>query len=247
MSEQESGGVSFVDSTNITRKGLAYTKIYLVLLFGGLPVLAHFDLLQIKPMGLNEIGDFLAGAFGPLALIWVVLGFFQQGEELRNSVKALKLQARELNNSVVQQKELVEVSREAIQFEREVRLTETRRQTLESLPDLLISFGSGGRQGGGKHKYMLRVRNTRATVSNFTFKVRHQGSEVISVQSDYFESGQELSNRSKDYVEAYTGEISACGNFNLSNGEAKSVEYKFEQDPMTDWPKFKAVPLDASK
>ncbi|WP_052535404.1 hypothetical protein [Candidatus Phaeomarinobacter ectocarpi] len=42
---------------------------------------------------LNELGDFLAGLFAPLALLWLVLGFFQQGEELR-------LQAKELHESV---------------------------------------------------------------------------------------------------------------------------------------------------
>lgn len=49
--------------------------------------------------------------FAPLAFGWLVLGFLQQGKELRmsneelqNSVNALKLQADELRNSVEQQK-----------------------------------------------------------------------------------------------------------------------------------------------
>ena len=247
MSEQESDSLSFVDSANITRIGLVYTKIYLVLLFGGLPVLAHFGLLQIKPMGLNEIGRFFSlRCFWTFSLDLGRVGLFpaRRRAEKTAYLKALKLQARELNNSVLQQKELVEVSREAVEFEREVRLSETHRQTVESLPDLLINFGSGNKQGDGQYKYILRVRNTRATVSNFTFRVRHQGSEVISVQSDYFETGQELSNRTANHVEALTGEISAYGSFNLSNGEEKSVEYRFKQDPTTEWPRFKAVPVD---
>jgi len=32
---------------------------------------------------LNEQGDFLAGVFAPLAFGWLVLGFFQQGRELK--------------------------------------------------------------------------------------------------------------------------------------------------------------------
>ena len=31
----------------------------------------------------NELADFAGGAFAPLAFLWLVLGFFQQGQELR--------------------------------------------------------------------------------------------------------------------------------------------------------------------
>lgn len=48
---------------------------------------------------LNELGDFLAGTFGPVAFLWLVLGFLQQGRELR-------LQSEELKNSVQQQTEM---------------------------------------------------------------------------------------------------------------------------------------------
>lgn len=61
----------------------------------------------LRTMDLNEVGDFLAGAFGPVAILWLVLGFFQQGIELRQGTDALRLQAKELSNSVEQQTELV--------------------------------------------------------------------------------------------------------------------------------------------
>ena len=38
---------------------------------------------NLETMPLNEVGDFLAGVFGPLAILWLVLGFLQQGKELR--------------------------------------------------------------------------------------------------------------------------------------------------------------------
>ncbi|WP_058975881.1 hypothetical protein [Pseudomonas syringae] len=55
---------------------------------------------------LNELGDFLAGTFGPVAFLWLVLGFLQQGRELKLSTNALRLQAEELKNSVQQQTEM---------------------------------------------------------------------------------------------------------------------------------------------
>lgn len=56
-------------------------------------------------LDLNMLGDFLGGSFGPLAFLWLVLGFFQQGEELRHSVQALSLQAEELRESVKAQRD----------------------------------------------------------------------------------------------------------------------------------------------
>lgn len=75
----------------------------------------------------NEFGDFLAGAFAPLAFFWLVLGFLQQGAELRNSGKALWLQGRELQNSVTQQRELVKAARDQIKVETDRMATEAER------------------------------------------------------------------------------------------------------------------------
>jgi hypothetical protein len=66
---------------------------------------AKFD--DLVTLELNEIGDLAAGVFGPLAFLWLILGYLQQGKELRASTDALKLQAQELNNSVTQQEMMV--------------------------------------------------------------------------------------------------------------------------------------------
>ncbi|MCQ6255338.1 hypothetical protein [Pseudomonas sp. Q11] len=102
----------------------------------------------LRSMGLNEVGDFLAGAFGPLAILWLVLGFFQQGVELRQGTDALRLQAQELNNSVVQQCEMVAAQKASLlNYER----------TLEPLLHLDVS-DSGWSEGG--FYVSLNVNNT---------------------------------------------------------------------------------------
>lgn len=78
-------------------------------------------------LDLNSLGDFLAGAFSPLAFLWLVLGYFQQGEELRQNNEALRLQAEELNNSVEQQEKLVLVTREQIQQQENWQKNEAER------------------------------------------------------------------------------------------------------------------------
>ncbi|AZE53432.1 hypothetical protein C4K03_1261 [Pseudomonas synxantha] len=65
------------------------------------------ELLCLK---LNEIGDFLAGSFGPPAFLWLVLGYIQQGRELRLSSDALNLQAAELKHAVEQQTKIAEAT-----------------------------------------------------------------------------------------------------------------------------------------
>lgn len=69
-----------------------FTVVYL----GVITLVLAANLEDLFKLKLNELGDFLAGVFGPVAFLWLVLGYIQQGKELR-------LQARELKNSVEQQ------------------------------------------------------------------------------------------------------------------------------------------------
>ncbi|MDA4857566.1 hypothetical protein PGJ95_01900 [Acinetobacter baumannii] len=71
-----------------------------------------------KPMPLNEVGDFLAGVFSPLAFLFLYIGYKQnsesiklQNEELKASTKALELQVEQMKESVDQQKIITEFQR----------------------------------------------------------------------------------------------------------------------------------------
>ncbi|MDF9619539.1 hypothetical protein P5705_17980 [Pseudomonas entomophila] len=86
---------------------LLFTFIYMC----GFLFIAIYRQDELASLSLNELGDFLAGAFGPLALAWLVFGYFQQGEELRQGTEALLLQAQELKESVRQQTEMAEATK----------------------------------------------------------------------------------------------------------------------------------------
>lgn len=89
--------------------GLLVSVLYFLLL--GIVIHA----LELEVMrSWNEFGDFLAGAFSPVAFLWLVLGYLQQQKELQQNTKALELQAQELKNSVDQYKEMVSVAREQL-------------------------------------------------------------------------------------------------------------------------------------
>lgn len=92
--------------------GCVVTVIWLVGL--GSVVYLNFDKAML--LELNAWGDFLAGSFAPLAFFWLVIGYFQQGKELKLSRGALALQAEELRNSVEQQRELVRATQDDIAF-----------------------------------------------------------------------------------------------------------------------------------
>lgn len=97
---------------------------------------------NLSTMDLNEVGDFLAGAFGPLAILWLVLGFFQQGIELRQGTAALNLQGDELKNAVEQQRLLADVSLKTLEHEREARREEAIRYRQSLRPILHLQGGN---------------------------------------------------------------------------------------------------------
>ncbi|WP_369012467.1 hypothetical protein [Acinetobacter baumannii] len=70
----------------------------------------------------NELGDFLAGAFAPLAFLFLILGYKQnsesiriQNEELKASTEALKLQVAEMKESVDQQKIMAQLQQRELE------------------------------------------------------------------------------------------------------------------------------------
>lgn len=81
---------------------------------------------------LNALGDFLAGTFSPLALLWLVIGYFQQGDELRQNSRALHLQAEELRQAAEHAGGLLDVARKEHALAMEKLSEEQRRRELEA-------------------------------------------------------------------------------------------------------------------
>jgi hypothetical protein len=123
--------------------GAVITGVYLC--FIGLLVFLKRD--SLPEMRLNEIGDFMAGAFGPIAFFWLILGYLQQGRELKLSSDALQLQAQELKNSVEQQSIMASAALQQIESKKaSLRLQEQERER-----SIAPQFrgGCGARSGDG--------------------------------------------------------------------------------------------------
>ena len=97
--------------------------------------IAAFGWLLVSEWGLaaemnpNEWGDFLAGLTAPLALIWLVIGYFLQGKELRVNTEALRAQQEELRRQVEETAQLVATSaRQASATEAALELSTSAQQ-----------------------------------------------------------------------------------------------------------------------
>lgn len=215
-----------------TGRGLAkfgvLGSIVWLLIAVGYSIYARAEFKELQP---NEIGDFLAGVFAPLAFFWLVLGFLQQGAELRNSGQALWLQGEELRNSVEQQKQLVDVTREQLAFESTRITSEQSRARKLAQPKLALTAGATitphGRPEIRRHAFhlvnhgatctRLIVRAGEQTIFEIDELGRGQRSEFskrfpcgfgkVPVEITYLDSNQDEGSVSFTILETSTFEV----------------------------------------
>ena len=122
------------------------------------------NIKQLKP---NEWGDVLAGVTDPLAFIWLIIGYFQQGEELEKNTKALRLQevalnkqTEELRCSVSHQAEIVELQKSELEIAKRANKLELEKYKKELKPDLVFTTISseGHFENGFKQKVIIENR-----------------------------------------------------------------------------------------
>lgn len=163
-----------VQSKTPTRVGVCLSVAYVVCI-AVYVFIEWCNLLKMKP---NEFGDFMAGAFGPLALFWLVCGYFQQGAELRQNTAALQLQATalekqvdELEKSVKHQAAQADASREALDFSQEERAIRVAREASLYAPRLAVA---------------LFMPYTSAAPGLFQVNLKNEGAPAwpLSVKSD---------------------------------------------------------------
>jgi hypothetical protein len=115
----------------------------------------HDAFLGMTP---QEFAEFLAGAFSPLAFLWLIVGYMQQGEELRQNTQALTQQAEELRHSAEQQRLLVEVTREQLAEER-INIAH-ERERIKAAAEPLFLIGTMGNLAPRQVEFPIRVANS---------------------------------------------------------------------------------------
>lgn len=153
---------------------------------------------KLPEMGPNEWGDYLAGMFAPLALLWLVLGYMQQGEELKLNTEALRLQAEELHNSVEQQRQLVEVSRLQVESERAALAYERELCETENRPRFDVSGNGGAFRDDGQCDYAVTVTNIGPPATQFIIDViEPTGNSKRLYEAPLFARGDRTNSRYK--------------------------------------------------
>lgn len=147
------------------------TLLYFFIL---LPVIWE-ELSYWNNLDLNEVGDFLAGIFGPVGFFWLVLGYFQQNKalklnseavemqanELKNSVKALNLQAKQLQDSVYQQKQMVNLAKSQLELDKQKALAEIEDKRNANTPQFeWVNINEKDHQNNQFTDYIIKFKNT---------------------------------------------------------------------------------------
>lgn len=112
-----------------------YCAIYALAL---LWVTERLDVSVIEPLGLNLIGDFVAGFFAPLALIGLGAAFFLQREQLRLAQHQHRLSEQRYGQRVLAEKEVARLNYAATQANYRAALYDKRKSAF----DRLAKFGS---------------------------------------------------------------------------------------------------------
>ncbi len=152
----------------LTAIGLTITAFWVVLVLS----IVYFNRTEAAGLQLNAWGDFLGGLTAPLALLWIVIGYFQQGGELRLNTAALKTQQEELRRQVEETAILAANSeRQAIASEQMAMAAkdEGQREALRANAALQPLFRSDGGDIGASI-VLTRFTNVGASVTNLTAK-----------------------------------------------------------------------------
>ncbi|MBC3906220.1 hypothetical protein [Undibacterium umbellatum] len=210
-------------------------------LLGGLIVYSKWPFTP--ELKINEIGDALAGFFSPVAFLWLVYGYLQQGRELKLSSDALRLQAQELQNSVQQQKALVEIGQSELAA---MQLAMEKQSDQEKEKFRPVFFIQGQGTGSGKQKVIrvtYTIKNTGSTISKFEIS-----SENLLIEPHKYEIFQ------RDQTIKFSFEIDALIEQNLTitcvyvNGEGvqekqTAVGLPERGSAIHVFPRFERVPV----
>ncbi|EMB3081679.1 hypothetical protein [Providencia huashanensis] len=159
-----------------TKIYVAITIFYILAIIGYLFKVGFYGLLN-EP---KDFGSFLAGAFSPLAFMWLVFGYFLQKRELEQSTQALKIQAKELENSVEQTKSLAMTSLAQFNLLKEKHDIDVSLIRSINTPRFTMGFDSTGRTNNKQSCHLILYCNY-----GVAFNVKVKINAPININREY--------------------------------------------------------------
>lgn len=188
---------------------------------------AHLYVNGGNPLSLelNAMGDFLAGVFGPLAFLWLVLGYLQQGEELQQNTGALEKQERQLAHAAAEQHRLaeatlnlVELTRQQLQEERERHAAE-RAHHSDAIQPVFTLEGEYWEDHDDIVSWMVKIHNagrecTRLMIAQVSAGGTKTETDKVSL----------LSHNQEKQLEIHTSKSRGVGTFVVSYRDADGID-----------------------
>lgn len=148
-----------------------------ILGFAGLILWKHASLGNLS---LNEWGDLFSGFAAPAALIWLIFGYIQQGEELRLNTHALEAQQEEfrLNTEALkgQQEELHR------QVAATISLAESTARLAKATEDQLKEFQRNTDALHGQQEELKKQAQATGTLAESTAKMARAAETLLALQ-----------------------------------------------------------------
>ena len=124
--------------------GLCLTAVWILL--GVVYISAVIGWTSFAVLPAEELGNFLEGAFAPLAFLWLVIGYFLQQKELEQNTEALRAQAIEIQRTAEQaviQSENLAASELHARQEAFLQIAQSVQSQLGSIAGLLFISSQG--------------------------------------------------------------------------------------------------------
>lgn len=149
------------------KTGLTVTTLYCI--WVGAFLLSHSDECADDPtravvfqcLTLNELGDFLAGFFAPLALLWLAAAVYIQSKELSEQREELKLTRKEFELS----RDVAEEQKIAIQSQAE----ESRRsaELISIQTEIMLTTFKHEQRKSAENQYLNIISSIRNVLDEF--------------------------------------------------------------------------------
>jgi hypothetical protein len=168
---------------------IAWVVTGIWLLMAGSYIYAEWS--HIEGLNAIDIGALVSGVVMPLAFLWLIVGYFQQGEELRQNTEALRKQADQLEQQIQGTKSLVlvavrqtEATVRMVQLERKKFEEESKSKIRAAQPRFVLEQGMRDPRAGS-----MRLHNVGAHASNLVIVTGDPAIKASIQPSTFVQSG----------------------------------------------------------
>ena len=180
--------------------GLGLTGSWIGL--GVLYISAVIGWTEFAVLDAERMGNFLEGAFAPLAFLWLVIGYFLQQKELEQNTEALRAQAVEIQRTAEQaviQSENLAASELHARQEAFLQIAQSVKSQLGSISGLLF-ISSQGASGNGSVDGM--------EISKL-FSAQGSGQDVEAFSRRLLETALQIEDNQEEYELFYGTDVRA--------------------------------------